>query len=487
MVVPDFGQPAGQLVLCIGLAKNMSDVKRVRDPRQPDGFSAVSVTCHEEAVEVFGMKRNHIGSTEVLVVGAGPVGLWTAVLLSERGIPFQILDRENRSGQRGYALTLHPSTLKMFTEVGLLDEVMENGHRVDSISLYDGAIRRAELNLSKLTAPYPFLVVLPQSSLEEIFERRLQQRGVDISWNRSVADLEVQTDRVRVAVDKLESVAGGYAIATYERVLGGRVELEAKIVIGADGYRSSVRRLLGIPFVEVGTAESFAIIEFESDVALGSHTCITLDQATSSVVWPLAHGRYCGVFQLDPNEVKGTQVLRRVQQNIIIGSKTYPQIPDAIAVELVRRAAPWFGAVTIDIEGALVARFEHRLAQSFGKGPVWLCGDAARTTGPIGAQSANAGFAEAHDLVSRISQVRAGAAPDLMRGYGEEHLNEWRRILTGNAVISFGEKVNPWISECRERLVADLPVSGADLVQLLAQVDLGLPAMYVEQVTKKIA
>ncbi len=411
-------------------------------------------------------------ATEVLVVGAGPVGLGAALLLSERGIPFQLLDRECRSGEHDYPLALHPATLRILSELGLLDEIMENGRRIDTVELYDGTIRRAEINLSRLTAEFPFLIALPQSFLEGIFEQKLRNQGVEISWNRSVVDLHCGESGVRAAVDKLETVSGGYGVATYERVCSGKVEIEAKFVIGADGYHSSVRRLLDIPFDEIAQAELFAIIEFASDLDLGGQARITLDGKQRNVVWPLSGGRICGVFQLDPSEIKETQTLARVPQTLEIGTMTYTELPESLAVGWVRRGAPTFSDRRIDIAGSTVVRFERCLARSFGRNTIWLCGDAAHATGPIGAHSVNAGFLEAYDLVSRISQVRAGRPNELLQRYGDEHLARWQQILTGTQAMYCGMETNPWVLAHRKSLLEDLPGTGAELTQLLSQLDL---------------
>src|SRR6266496_73377 len=104
--------------------------------------------------------------TEVLVVGAGPVGLLTGILLAERGIEFQIIDSEERTAARSYACALHPSTLQLLDRLGLAQAVLEHGRRIPKIAFYEGESRRAQVDLSELGGDYPFLLVLPQSSLE---------------------------------------------------------------------------------------------------------------------------------------------------------------------------------------------------------------------------------------------------------------------------------------------------------------------------------
>src|SRR5450759_4929123 len=75
-------------------------------------------------------KRRHAmreERTEVLVVGAGPVGLLTAILLAEAGIEVRIIDREGCTTSRSYACALHPRTLKLLEGMGLAAPVLEAG------------------------------------------------------------------------------------------------------------------------------------------------------------------------------------------------------------------------------------------------------------------------------------------------------------------------------------------------------------------------
>ena len=108
-------------------------------------------------------RQNH---TEVLVVGAGPVGMLTALLLAESGIRVKIIDQESRTATHSYACALHPHTLKLLGQAGLAADVQKLGHPVDAIAFYEGKVRRAELKLSELLVGSPGVVVLPQSALE---------------------------------------------------------------------------------------------------------------------------------------------------------------------------------------------------------------------------------------------------------------------------------------------------------------------------------
>src|SRR5262245_51243195 len=121
--------------------------------------------------------------TEVLVVGAGPVGMLTALLLAESGIAVKIIDRESRTAAHSYACALHPRTLTLLDQLGLAAKVLKSGRRIETVAFYEGESRRAEVKLSELSTDFPFVVVLPQSELEELFEgKRNQKRRIDVQW-----------------------------------------------------------------------------------------------------------------------------------------------------------------------------------------------------------------------------------------------------------------------------------------------------------------
>ena len=89
---------------------------------------------------MFGKKK-----PEVLVVGAGPVGLMAGLLLAKHGIQVQIVDKQWRTGAHSYALALHAESLRLFEEIGLLDRMLQLGYPVHRVGLYDGLQRRAEV------------------------------------------------------------------------------------------------------------------------------------------------------------------------------------------------------------------------------------------------------------------------------------------------------------------------------------------------------
>src|SRR5208337_2622013 len=97
-----------------------------------------------------------LDQTEVLVVGAGPVGMLTALLLTQNGIRTRIMDQESRTAGHSYSCALHPRSIKLLSDAGIADQAVESGHRIASVGFYEGNARRAEVNLAQLPVDYPF-------------------------------------------------------------------------------------------------------------------------------------------------------------------------------------------------------------------------------------------------------------------------------------------------------------------------------------------
>ncbi|HKV07858.1 MAG TPA: FAD-dependent monooxygenase [Thermoanaerobaculia bacterium] len=405
---------------------------------------------------------------EVLVVGAGPVGLFAAVRLAERGIRVQIVDEERRPAARSYALALHPASLGLLAEAGLASAVLDQGHRLESLAFYEGRERRALLDFAALPGRFPFVTVLPQQSLEGILESRLEELGVRVLWNHRLAGLKLRI--------------GGGAVAEVERLSrgGGAVEetfgVRPGFVIGADGHRSAVRRALALEFPEVGPAELYAVFEISSAEDAGHEVRVVMDGA-ASVLWPIGRERFRWSFQIADWEgfVEPRFKNRRFGE---VGEEPFPYLVKERLTELIRERAPWFSGAEGEVIWSAAVRFERRLAGRFGRESAWLAGDSAHLAGPIGNHSLNVGLREAEELASRLERIlREGAPAGLLEEYGHEAHTEWRRLLGLKGAPIPGEETSPWVRRNAGRLLSAIPASGEDLELLFEQLGVSLPGM----------
>jgi 2-polyprenyl-6-methoxyphenol hydroxylase-like FAD-dependent oxidoreductase len=410
--------------------------------------------------------------TEVLVVGAGPVGLWTALLLAESGIEITLIDREIRTAARSYACALHPATLRLLDRFGLAESVIERGRRVETIGFYDGAGRQAEIRLSKLPGEFPFLLILPQSAFEGLLEQRLRAAGAGVYWNHRFEDLTPENESVSVTIEELEGTSTGYIVPHWETVVKNRSTLDAQFLIGADGHNSMVRPRAHLEYQRVGDPQAFAAFEFETEQPAPEELRIVLDDASTNVLWPLGERHCRWTFQILRPEFQA-DFPEKERRSVRLAE---PQVDERIrqyVQKVARERAPWFGSDITKVHWCTEVGFERRLVTQFGRERCWLVGDAAHQTGPAGVQSMNVGFAEANSLASALKKIlRESASFELLDQHNRDWQKEWRSLLGLAGGLSPRGQPSEWISKRASRILPCLPGYGLDLAELAGQLQL---------------
>ncbi len=396
---------------------------------------------------------SHQPDPEVLVVGAGPVGLVAALFLQQYGVRAEIVDLHQRTTQYSYALAIHPRTLRILDEAGLSDGLIGAGRKLTTVAFYEGRERRAEIDYAALASDHPYLLVVRQSLLERAAEEALRRRKLEVLWGHRLQALTVDGTTVRAEVATLDQVATGYPVARSESVVVRTETMRPAFVIGADGYDSAVRRMSGIEMAEHGVGEVFSVYEIEATGELPAEVRVILDPDLTSVYWPLEEGRCRWGFQIQ--DASGHEAsMARLEQ-------------------LIAARAPWCTARPTQIYWSTLGLFERRLTRRFGKGAVWLAGDAAHQAAPVGVHSMNSGLVEARELASRMSRIqRAGAAPSLLQEFGTETHDAWGRLLDAGRAVRALPEAAPWVRQAAGRIVACIPASGDDLEPLLNQIGL---------------
>ena len=385
---------------------------------------------------------NRLERTEALVIGGGPVGLFAGLSLVDRGLSVQVLDAEAERLVRGYACCLHPGTARCFDRLGLLPAVLEASHRVDRLAFRHGT-REIEVDYARIGGSYPYALTLRQADLEQILEAALEERSAPVNRLQQVVSLEQRDDFVRVTSQPKLPVLERAAGDPTHRLGGAPVVDDANFVIGADGYLSICRHALGIELVDCRPSKAFAVFEFMADLDAHEHeACINFNGGTVSTFWPLGNGVGRWTFEIWEG-LDEAPALEQLQ-------------------ELVATRAAWFKPKPEQLCWGAVAQFEHRLARSFGHSRLWLAGDAAHTTSPIGFQSMNRGFSEA----AALAELMAGALydedhrPGRFDRFEQAQQDEWRRLF-GLAAPAGQTMAIAEIAPC-------LPASGRELEALAA-------------------
>ena len=390
---------------------------------------------------------------DVLVVGAGPVGLVAAVFLHQYGVRVEIIDMHQRTTQHSYALAIHPRTLRILDQAELSEGLISAGRKLTQVAYYEGRERRAEIDYSALESKHPYLLVTRQSMLERAAEEALRRQKLKVLWGHRLQSLNTDGGSIRAEVAKLDQVATGYPVARSEWVVARSETIRPNYVIGADGYDSAVRRMSGIEMTEHGDAQVFSVYEIEATGELPRDVRVILDRDLTSVYWPLEEGRCRWGFQIKSASEHAATMAR--------------------LEELIAARAPWWTAQATQIYWSTLGLFESRLARRFGHGGVWLAGDAAHLAAPVGVHSMNSGLVEAHELATRIMRIlREKAAASLLEEFASGTHATWQGLLGAAGDVRALPGADPWVQENRARIVACVPATGDDLESLVRQIGL---------------
>ncbi len=384
------------------------------------------------------------GRTQVLVVGAGPVGLLAAVRLREQGIDVRVIEQQTEFRTHTFPVVLHPQSLRLLNDLGLAAALFWRGRPITRLAVYTEYERRAVLDMPKVRGVAPGIVTLPQDVLRRTLTDALERLGVVIEWNTRLAVL-AQDERLvwgRLVQQEPERGVDGV----------GRLNVEtfdADYVIGADGYESTVREALGIQLAPHGALASYLFFD-AATTRSGREAQLALSDDFADAMYPLQDGMARFTFQM---------------------ARSLDRAPDLqLLRELVAARFPWFGSSVDDCPWSGVAEFRHALVEKFGQGRVWLAGEAAHLTGPLGVQSLNIGLDEANELALRMSDaIRHPSRQPFGRDYDIKRSLQWRELLGLEERAVLSSRSPDWARRNLRRLVACLPASDADLDDLLEQ------------------
>ncbi len=170
---------------------------------------------------------------DVLVVGAGPVGLTMAAELARYGVSVRIVDKAAQRTDKSKALVLWSRSLELIDRMGCGASFVTAGLKATAANIIAGSRQVAHVRLDTVETPHPYALMLPQSETERLMEQHLNACGVQVERQVELARFVPDADKV---------------IATLRRADGREETLEAAWLIGCDGAHSTVRHGLGMQF-----------------------------------------------------------------------------------------------------------------------------------------------------------------------------------------------------------------------------------------------
>src|ERR1700730_3715493 len=180
------------------------------------------------------MDASSIRGSDVVIVGAGPTGLVLALWLTRLGVRVRNVDRTAEPGAKTRAPAVKARTLELYSQIGLVDAVVERGRKVLAANLWVTGNKVARAVFGEMGAglsPFPFAQIFPQDEHERLLIERLAAAGVEVERRTELLDFED---------------AAGRVLARLKRPDGTWQACEAAYIAGCDGAHSTVRGALEI-------------------------------------------------------------------------------------------------------------------------------------------------------------------------------------------------------------------------------------------------
>ncbi|HXV79568.1 MAG TPA: FAD-dependent monooxygenase [Candidatus Binatia bacterium] len=377
---------------------------------------------------------------QVLVVGAGPVGLFMAAELCRHGVSCRIIDKNSGPSGQSRATIIQPRTLEVFEALALVKEFVAAGMLCHTIGMYTLEMKLLQhVSNAELDSPFPFALSLPQSKTEQLLTRHLAKFGTEVEWG----------------VELQRFVQDDAGVTAALRHAGGREEsVRVPYLIGCDGAHSTVRHTLGVTFSGADYPTDFAVADVRIDwrAAIPAHEiCFFFGPQGMMFYGPFADGRCLICIDIGHgHETQPPAGAPSPQEMQVLADKHSP------------------GGVLHDFGWRSYFRVHLRQAERYHAGRVFLAGDAAHVQSPAGGQGMNTGLQDAYNLGWKLGLVLTGSAPaTLLDSYHTERHRAGRDMLVLNEYLYHVEMEHqldwPLSAALRERLAVVL--AGQDVIQ----------------------
>ena len=323
--------------------------------------------------------------TDVLIVGAGPVGLFLANECARRGLRWRLVEARSGQSEHSKALAIFPRTLEILDMAGVAAPFLEAANRVTWVAI--GAHNRhlARIRFMPKETPYPFVAMVPQDVTERLLLAELRRKGGAVDYDTTFVSA-VRHD--------------GYVSAVLDQK-GKPMELTAAFVVGCDGAHSAVRHLLNLSFEGAQYEALFMLADVETNEALPADEL----QLCPSEFGPLA------IFPMSSTRRRIVATVERPEGDV-------PSL-DMVRRTLEQRAPAAIEALSM--RWSSYFRVHHRQVGRLRVGRMFIAGDAAHIHSPFGGQGMNTGLQDVWNLVWKlVLAVRGRGNEELLDSYTAE-------------------------------------------------------------------
>ncbi|MCP9273217.1 bifunctional 3-(3-hydroxy-phenyl)propionate/3-hydroxycinnamic acid hydroxylase [Mycolicibacterium arenosum] len=368
--------------------------------------------------------------TDVLIVGAGPVGLTLANVLGAHGVRTLIVEERDTLIDYPRGVGLDDEALRTFQSIGVVDDVLPHTVPNQILRFYDGNRRLlAEMAPPDARFGWPKRNGFVQPMVDAELCRGLERfECVEILWSSRMEGCTETGDAVRVDI---VGPTGAESIA-------------ARYVVGCDGGRSATRRLLDVTFEGTTAATRWLVIDVATDPLGHPNSEVGADPARPYASISIAHGIRRFEFMIHADETD-----EQVETPEFIHRVLTPFVPYPERVEIIRHR---------------VYTHHSRIAGAFRKGRVFLAGDAAHLMPVWQGQGYNSGIRDSANLGWKLAAVVTGRAGDgLLDTYDVERRKHARAMIDLSTLV--GRVISP--TNRRVAALRDRVIRGASIVPTL--------------------
>ncbi|GAB7542455.1 FAD-dependent oxidoreductase [Cupriavidus sp. 8B] len=346
--------------------------------------------CREQGQE-------HTGNPHpVIVVGAGPVGLATAIDLAQHGVPVVLVDDDCTLSSGSRAICFAKRTLDVFDRLGCGDPMVAKGvcWHVGKVFVRDEQVYTFDL-LPEAGHQRPAFINLQQYYVEGfLLDRARQLPNLEIRWKHKVTGIE-----------QCHAGTPDAAVVLTVDTPDGPYALTGRYAVAADGSRSPLRNLLGLDSKGRTFKDRFLIADVKMEAEFPTERWFWFDPPFHPNQSVLLHRQPDNVWRIDFQlGWDADPVLEKTPERVI------PRVQALLGPD-----------AKFELEWVSVYTFSCLRMDSFRHGNVLFAGDSAHGVSPFGARGANSGVQDAENLAWKLAYVLQGHAPDsLLDTYASE-------------------------------------------------------------------
>jgi 2-polyprenyl-6-methoxyphenol hydroxylase-like FAD-dependent oxidoreductase len=387
---------------------------------------------------------------DVLIVGAGPVGLVMAIELARYGVAVRIIDKQPQRTDKSKALVVWSRSLEVLARAGCSSGLVDAGYKVSSLNISANGKSIAHVSLEGLPTPFNYGLMIPQSDTERVLDEFLNSLGVKV-------ERTIELTRFTASDDKV--------VSTLRHDNGTEEISETSWLIGCDGAHSTVRHQLGMEF----HGETSLVNWILADIHLENHprapeVNVIWHSDGILVIFPIAEDRYRVIADVGeaPENAK---------------PPAEPTLEDVQAI--LDRRFPGGARATNPIWLSSF-RINERKVTDYRAGRVFLAGDAAHVHSPAGGQGMNTGMQDACNLAWKLALVVRGIGSEsLLDSYSAERSPIAEQVLKVTARVTsmatLTGKVKQSLRNHAAALVLGVPVVRKFAADAAAEISIGYP------------